>query len=362
MISSRKAIVIGGSLGGLFAANMLLRAGWDVHVYERVADELQGRGAGIVTHPELMAALATAGIAVDNDFGIEVRQRITLAQDGSVRGARDMPQKLTAWGHMYHVLRSGIPDARYHNGKQFVSFTQDEASITATFKDGEQVRGDLLLAADGLRSAVRQSLLPSATPAYAGYIAWRGLVEESSLSPRARQELFPYFAFGLPPREQMIAYPVAGKGNAVEPGKRRYNFVWYRPADEATTLRDMMTDASGKTWPDGIPPPLIRPEVLAEARRSADEVLAPQFAEVVHKTESPFLPADLRPGESATRVRSSRVARRRGVRRASPLRHGRDQGRRRRRRAGRRASGQRRHRPPPCASTRRAGSRSAVSS
>ncbi|WP_218509259.1 FAD binding domain-containing protein [Variovorax sp. dw_308] len=288
MISSRKAIVIGGSLGGLFAANMLLRAGWDVHVYERVADELQGRGAGIVTHPELMAALATAGIAVDDDFGVEVRQRITLAQDGSVRGARDMPQKLTAWGHMYHVLRSGIPDARYHNGKQFVSFTQDETSITATFKDGEQVRGDLLLAADGLRSAVRQSLLPGATPAYAGYIAWRGLVEESSLSPRARQELFPYFAFGLPPREQMIAYPVAGKGNAVEPGKRRYNFVWYRPADEATTLRDMMTDASGKTWPDGIPPPLIRPEVLAEARRSADEVLAPQFAEVVHKTESLF--------------------------------------------------------------------------
>ena len=69
MIPNRKAIVVGGSLGGLFAANMLLRAGWDVHVYERVADELQGRGAGIVTHPELMAALTSAGIAVDDNFG-----------------------------------------------------------------------------------------------------------------------------------------------------------------------------------------------------------------------------------------------------------------------------------------------------
>jgi len=139
-----------------------------------------------------------------------------------------------------------------------------------------------------LRSAVRQSLLPETVPAYAGYIAWRGLVEESTLSLRTLEELFPYFAFGLPPREQMIAYPVAGRNNAVEPGKRRYNFVWYRPADEATTLRDMMTDASGKVWLDGIPPPLIRASVLDEARKAAREVLAPQFAEVVEKTENLF--------------------------------------------------------------------------
>ena len=53
----RKAVIVGGSLGGLFAGHLLLRAGWDVQVYERAAEELQARGAGIVTHPELMAAL-----------------------------------------------------------------------------------------------------------------------------------------------------------------------------------------------------------------------------------------------------------------------------------------------------------------
>ena len=52
MNPSKKAIVIGGSIGGLFAANLLLRAGWDVHIYEQVAAELESRGAGIVTHPE----------------------------------------------------------------------------------------------------------------------------------------------------------------------------------------------------------------------------------------------------------------------------------------------------------------------
>ncbi|MDN8614451.1 FAD binding domain-containing protein [Variovorax ginsengisoli] len=286
--AARKALVIGGSLGGLFAANLLLRAGWDVHVHERVADELEGRGAGVVTHPELMEVLSAAGVDVTDGIGVEVRERITLARDGQVEDSRPLPQLLTAWGRLYQVLRRAFPSERYHNGRQLVSFEQDAAGVHATFADGEVVHADLLVAADGLRSTVRQMLQPDTRPRYAGYLAWRGLVEEASLSPRVLAELFPYFAFGLPPREQMIAYPVAGQGNSVEPGKRRYNFVWYRPADENTTLREMLTDATGKTWPDGIPPPLIRPEVLAAARQAAQEVLAPQFAEVVQKTPNLF--------------------------------------------------------------------------
>lgn len=89
---AKKAVVVGGSLGGLFAANLLLRAGWDVHVYERVAQALQGRGAGIVTHPELLSALTSAGIVVDESIGVKVTQRVTLAKDGTVIGLRDLPQ------------------------------------------------------------------------------------------------------------------------------------------------------------------------------------------------------------------------------------------------------------------------------
>lgn len=288
MTPGKKAIVVGGSLGGLFAANLLVRAGWDVHVYERVAEELEGRGAGIVTHPELLDALVHAGVTVDDSIGVKVAQRVTLGRDGAQVGARDLPQTLTAWSRLFSVLRSAFPSGRYHNGKSLVSFEQDERSVTARFADGEVVTADLLVAADGLRSIIRSALVPASKPQYAGYIAWRGLVEESALSERARKEMFPYFAFGLPPQEQMIAYPVAGKNNAVELGKRRYNFVWYRPADESTTLRDMVTDATGKHWPDGIPPPLIRPELLAHTRQAARDVLAPQFAEMVEKTESLF--------------------------------------------------------------------------
>lgn len=288
MMKAKKVLVIGGSLGGLFAANLLLRKGFDVHVYERVAEELEGRGAGIVTHPELLEALESAGVTVDETIGVNVTQRVTLGSDGARVGTQQRTQVLTAWGRLFNVLRAAFPSERYHNGKVLASLSQDDASVSAVFTDGSVETADVLTAADGVRSIVRQSLLPQARPQYAGYIAWRGLVDESVLSPSALRDVFPYFSFGLPPQEQMIAYPVAGKNNAVGAGQRRFNFVWYRPAEESTTLRDMLTDATGKVWLDGIPPPLVRPEVLAEARAAARRVLAPQFAEVVEKTESLF--------------------------------------------------------------------------
>jgi 2-polyprenyl-6-methoxyphenol hydroxylase-like FAD-dependent oxidoreductase len=284
----RKAIIIGGSLGGLLAANLLHRAGWDVQVHERVAEELEGRGAGLVTHPELMDVLAAAGVVVDDTIGVAVNERVALARDGSVERRRALPQVLTSWSRLYMALRDAFPHERYHNGRQLTTFRQDDSGVTAVFSDGSQERADLLVAADGTRSVVRQSVLPEAKPVYAGYVAWRGLVEESALSERARDELVPYFGFGLPPREQFIAYPVAGRNHTTVPGQRRYNFVWYRPADEATELEAMLTDASGKVWSDGIPPPLIRPEILAQVRQAARDVLAPQFAEVVENTEPLF--------------------------------------------------------------------------
>lgn len=284
----RKAIVIGGSLGGLIAANLLHRHGWNVQIYERVAEELEGRGAGIVTHPELMEILEAAGVTIDDDIGVSVRERVTLAQDGSVLGRTWQPQVLTAWSKLYHVLKEAFPATCYHNGMQLTSLRTDDAGVTAIFANGDRFSADLMVAADGIRSTVRRLVLPEANPVYAGYVAWRGLVAESVLSERARTEALPYFAFGLPSKEQFVAYPVAGRHNGVKAGERQFNFVWYRPADEAVALRDMLTDASGKVWPDGIPPPLIRPEVIDHVRQKAREVLAPQFAEVVEKTENLF--------------------------------------------------------------------------
>jgi 2-polyprenyl-6-methoxyphenol hydroxylase-like FAD-dependent oxidoreductase len=283
-----KAIVIGGSLGGLFAANILHRSGWDVRLFERTGEELSGRGAGIVTHDELNRALLRAGCTVDATLGVAVPGRVTLARDGSVEAERALPQVLTAWGRLYHLLKTAFPQDRYRFGRTLDHVEQDAASATAVFTDGTRETADLLVAADGIRSTVRAQLAPEVKPRYAGYVAWRGLVEESALAPATHAALFERFAFCLPAREQMLGYPVAGANNSTQPGERRWNFVWYRPADESTVLRDMLTDASGRTYEGNIPLDRIRPDVVTAMLRDAERVLSPQFLDVVRKTEQPF--------------------------------------------------------------------------
>lgn len=286
-----RALIVGGSLGGLFAANLLLRQGWDVEVFEHSGENLVGRGAGIITHPEIFQILARIGIPIDGSFGVDIPGRVTFDRSGAAIATLPLPQKLTTWGQLYILLKAAFPAGRYHFGFSFERLDQDAGGITAHFANGSEARGDLLIGADGIRSAVRAQLAPGAKPRYAGYIAWRGLADEAALSPAAHRDLFPNFAFCLPRREQMLGYPVAGFTNSTRPGKRCYNFVWYRSAEETRDLPRLCTDAAGKRHAMSIPPPLIRPGVVSEMRRAAGEVLSPQFAEVVRQTRQPFFQA-----------------------------------------------------------------------
>ncbi|MDQ0139588.1 FAD binding domain-containing protein [Cupriavidus necator] len=284
--SQRKAIVIGGSVGGLFSATLLSRNGWEVEIFERTPAMLTGRGAGIVTHPELFEALAAAGVEVNDSIGVSIHTRITLARNGSAVSERELPQTLTAWGKLYEVLGNAFAGP-YRTGAHVTAVASYADHAEVTLADGTTHRADMVIAADGFRSGVREQLLPDAPLEYAGYIAWRGLVDETQLSPETHAAIFGKFAFCLPPREQILGYPVAGDRNSTAPGERRFNFVWYRATRE-DELANLLTDASGKCWSTGIPPGLIRPDVIADMESAAADLLAPQFAEVVARTTQPL--------------------------------------------------------------------------
>ena len=274
-------------MAGLFAGLALRSTGWDVTIYERNDVALAGRGAGIVTHPALVRALEAVGADPKSDLGVHVAFRREFSPDGKVRREIPFPQVNTSWDRLFQLLRPLFPDNDYRLGKEVVAISADADAASVRFADGTEAEGNLIVAADGLRSAVRKFVFPEAAPAYAGYVAWRGLVEEGALSPAAKACLFDCFSFGLPEGEQFIGYPVAGPHNDLRPGNRRLNFVWYRPAD-APTLARLLTDNSGATHPLGIPPHLIRSEFVAETRDAAHRTLAPVLAEAVARTPMLF--------------------------------------------------------------------------
>src|SRR5258707_13226410 len=90
-------------------------------------------------------------------------------------------------------------------------------------------------------------------------------------------------------RKKCLGYRVPGPDMAWRRGSRRYNVVWYRPADENGELQHLLTDAGGTTHTISIPPPLIRREAIAQMRAAAERLLAPQFREVVRMIEEPIL-------------------------------------------------------------------------
>jgi 2-polyprenyl-6-methoxyphenol hydroxylase-like FAD-dependent oxidoreductase len=284
-----RALVIGGSLGGLFAANLLRSIGWDVAVFERSKADLADRGVGLGTRPELFEVMRRIGIGLDESIGVEVRSRIGLDRNGEVMCEVPVRGVATAWDRIYRALKTALPSELYRSGMQLERFEQGTHTVIAIFADGLRVEGDLLIGADGIHSTVRRQLIPEAKPRYAGYVGWRGVVEEGDVPASFRAMVFNHTNFCFPEGELALSVPMAPSYGQAHQARRRCQFSWFRPVDYGIPLRDMCTDANGHCHGESIPPPLIRPELIKELRDSALASLAPQVAALVTRAVQPIL-------------------------------------------------------------------------
>jgi len=288
--SSKRALIIGGSLAGLFAANLLRKQGWEISIYERTQGDLASRGAGIGTYRQLFDIMASLGIKDLESKCIPLKRRLCFGPSGEVVHEVNQLHTMSAWATIYNALKDLVPAHEYHSGKQLVDIEQASHHVTAIFSDGSRETGDLLVGADGLRSTVRQHYAPEIEPNYAGYVAWRGMVDENDFSAEDHAQIFENYAFGFPEGEQFLAYPVLGRTNENIRGKRSYNFVWYRPASEEE-LKDLCTDEYGVCHGSAIAPPLIRKELTLGIKAAAKKLLAPQLARIVCQVPQPFFQA-----------------------------------------------------------------------
>ena len=287
----KKAIIVGGSMAGMLVGNMLIRQGWEVDILERTREGLEARGAGIVPQRSLLAALGRAGVTVNPDIGIRVTKRVAYDRAGDAFATHRYDQYSTSWSLLYNLLRDAFPMQHFHAGRNVTEVVQDRDRATAITDDGTKFEGDLLIGADGMRSVVRRALFPDVQPQYVGYLAWRGMLEERHATPAFVESCFSALNFSFPNGEELIGYPVAGANGAVDVGQRRFNIMWYRPVAPGEELRNMFTGTDGIHHETGIPPSLVRPELIKAMKEQAGRVFPPMLADVIERMDGMFVQA-----------------------------------------------------------------------
>ncbi len=192
-----RAAIIGAGLGGLTAALALLRAGWRVRVYEQ-SPVLGEVGAGITLSPGSGRALATLGLErplLDSSLPIPdiafVHYQTGALLAGSFDKGAPPDHGLETPRHIHradlHAILlaavRGIDAEAVVTGKQLVGVEQPSSGVRARFADHTTADADLLIAADGARSAVRRQLFEDTAPDFAGQIAFRCLVPRELAAP-----------------------------------------------------------------------------------------------------------------------------------------------------------------------------------
>jgi len=295
-----RAVVIGGSIGGLTAALLLRSIGFTVEVYERSSAPLNGRGSGIVLQPDTVRWFTERSSQSLSDLNTSTRYVQYLNRDRGVDYREERAQRFTAWGTFYRALLADLGSEHYNLGEYADGFSQTEQTVTVRFTGGRTATADLAVFADGINSTARQRFDPHAALHYSGYVGWRGTHPLRSLSSSARAELGDAITFDVPANSHVVMYPIPGE-EGTGPENQLMNYVWYRNVAEGPELTELLLDKRGTPGLASVPPGLVQDRYIEELKDAAAEQLSPAVAEVLIATEQPYL-------QVVSDVRSNRMA------------------------------------------------------
>ncbi|KAJ0091037.1 hypothetical protein Patl1_12793 [Pistacia atlantica] len=226
-----KAVIVGGSIAGVSCAHSLLSAGWDVVLLEKSSGPPTGSPNG-------------AGLGLD-----------PLAQ---------------------RIIHSWLPHCPHLLHKSTVPLTIDQAKVLQT-NEIIEMESDLLVAADGCLSSIRQSFLPDLKLRYSGYCAWRGVLD---FSGNKNSEIIQGMRSAYPDLGKCLYFDLGSETHSVfyELLNNRLNWIWYVNQAEPELKGNSVTLK-------------VRDDIIKNMHQEAEKVWAPELVKVMKETKEPFINA-----------------------------------------------------------------------
>ena len=225
-----RAVVVGGGLGGLSAACSLYRRGIDVTVFEQ-AEALGEVGAGLTLFPNGRRQLERMGLGEAlAAVGAKIGDGAYYRADGTVVGSMMMTDS-SGWNGIYgmhradllNMLVASLPPGTIRTGHRCIGFEQSAAAARLKFANGQAAEADIVIAADGIHSALQKYVVGPKPPQYSGVRAYRGLIAREKLPgwPKETQQLW------MGDGKHFLVYPVRSG--------RVLNYVGFVPTQNAIT-------------------------------------------------------------------------------------------------------------------------------
>lgn len=226
--SPPRVAIVGGGIGGLFAANALIAQGIPVSVYEQ-APAIGEVGAGVYLTPNSVRHLQRIGLggAVEK-WGARVGSNSHYFRHDGTPIAPVQVTDSSGWNATFgmhradlvEMLANALPQGTVHAGHRCTGFDQDDDMARVSFANGAVVEAEIVIGADGIHSELRPHVFASSQPVFSGSVAYRGLVAHERVPdwPTDRWQMW------LGKGRHFLAFPVrAGK---------LINYVGFVPSDE----------------------------------------------------------------------------------------------------------------------------------
>jgi salicylate hydroxylase len=208
-------LVIGGGIAGMATAIALEQAGFDPLVLEQ-APELAEIGSGIGLQANALRVLRSlgaadhvldAGVRIDDDEWRRMDSGQTIFAETYEARAERYGGVYTLCMHRADLLESlarRVASKRVRLGCRLVAVEDRRDGVVAVLEDGEEVFGDVLIGADGLRSTVRTALFGEREARFTGFAAWRGTIPGADMPPGFEHS----FVMWLGPGRHAMTFPI----------------------------------------------------------------------------------------------------------------------------------------------------------